>query len=165
MLSSLPSNFLHFRYPRHLVYQLLSSPSNFHLLCVCVCVCVCVCLATQLCPTLCDPMDCSLPGCSLWGFSRQEYWSLLPWPPPVDLPNPGIKLGSPALQTDFTSWATKEALPLLYLNKIQYEFYCSYVVFSSLFWRSIILNYHLTISLRTICSEWGSLCPLRLWDL
>ena len=60
----------------------------------------------------------------------------------------------------FTHWATKEALPFLYLNKTQYEFYCSYVVFSSLFWRSFILNCHLTISLRTICSEWGSLKAL-----
>ena len=34
------------------------------------------------------------------GFSRQEYWSGLPFPSPGDLPNPGIKPGSPALQTD-----------------------------------------------------------------
>ena len=34
------------------------------------------------------------------GFSRQEYWSRLPFPSPGDLPNPGIELGSPALQTD-----------------------------------------------------------------
>ena len=34
------------------------------------------------------------------GFSRQEYWSRLPFPPPRDLPNPGIKLRSPALQAD-----------------------------------------------------------------
>jgi len=32
------------------------------------------------------------------GFSRQEYWSGLPFPSPRDLPNPGIKPGSPALQ-------------------------------------------------------------------
>ena len=32
------------------------------------------------------------------GFSRQEYWSGLPVPSPGDLPNPGIKPGSPALQ-------------------------------------------------------------------
>ena len=35
-----------------------------------------------------------------WEFSRQEYWSQLPCPPPGDLPNPGIKLRSPALQAD-----------------------------------------------------------------
>ena len=34
------------------------------------------------------------------GFSRQEYWSGLPFPPPGDLPNPGIEPRSPALQTD-----------------------------------------------------------------
>ena len=34
------------------------------------------------------------------GFSRQEYWSRLPWPSPRDLSDPGIKPGSPALQAD-----------------------------------------------------------------
>ena len=48
------------------------------------------------------------------GFPRQEYWSGLPCPPPGDLPKPGIKLRSPALQAVsctasgfFTNWATK----------------------------------------------------------
>ena len=34
------------------------------------------------------------------GFSRQEYWSGLPFPSPGDLPNPGIEPRSPALPTD-----------------------------------------------------------------
>ena len=34
------------------------------------------------------------------GFSRQEYWSGLPFPSPGDLPDPGIKPGFPALQVD-----------------------------------------------------------------
>ena len=34
------------------------------------------------------------------GFSRQEYWSGLPCPPPGDLPNPGIKSRSLTLQAD-----------------------------------------------------------------
>ena len=34
------------------------------------------------------------------GFSRQEYWSGLPRPPPGDLPSPGIEPRSPALQAD-----------------------------------------------------------------
>ena len=37
------------------------------------------------------------------GFSRQEYWSGLPFPSPGDLPDPGIELGSPALQADATA--------------------------------------------------------------
>ena len=34
------------------------------------------------------------------GFSRQKYWSGLPFPSPGDLPNPGIEPGSPALEAD-----------------------------------------------------------------
>ena len=37
------------------------------------------------------------------GFSRQEYWSALLFPPPGDLPDPGIKPRSPALQADSLS--------------------------------------------------------------
>ena len=60
-----------------------------------------MCLATQSCQTLCDPLNCSLPGSSgSWGFSRQEYWSVLPWPPPGDLPKSRIKPRSPTLQAD-----------------------------------------------------------------
>ena len=34
------------------------------------------------------------------GFSRQEHWNVLPFPSPGDLPDPGIKPGSPELQAD-----------------------------------------------------------------
>ena len=53
----------------------------------------------QSSPTLCDPKDYSLPGASVHGrFTRQEYWSGLPCPPPGDLPNLGIEPMFPALQ-------------------------------------------------------------------
>ena len=61
----------------------------------------CVCCA-QSCPH-CDPMDCSPPGSPIRGFFRQGYWSGLPFPPPGDLPDPGLKPASPlspALQVD-----------------------------------------------------------------
>ena len=45
-------------------------------------------------------MDYSLPGSSVHGFSRREYWSGLPFPSPGDLPDPGIEPSSPALQAD-----------------------------------------------------------------
>ena len=57
-------------------------------------------LVTQLCPTLCDPMDCSPPVSSVMRFSRQGYWSTLPFPSPGDIPNPGIEPRSPTLQAD-----------------------------------------------------------------
>ena len=42
-------------------------------------------------------MDCNLPEETGMRFSMQEYWSGLPFPSAGDLPNPGIKTGSPAL--------------------------------------------------------------------
>ena len=59
-------------------------------------VCCCLCSVTQSGPTLCDPRAPTRLLCP-WGFSRQEYWSGLPCPPPGDLPNPGIEPRSPAL--------------------------------------------------------------------
>ena len=54
----------------------------------------------QSCPTLCDPWTVACQAPQSMEFSRQEYWSELPFPSPEDLPNPGIKPGSPALQVD-----------------------------------------------------------------
>ena len=47
-----------------------------------------------------DPMDCSPSGFSVHGIPRQAYWSELPFSSPEDLPDPGIKPGSPAWQVD-----------------------------------------------------------------
>ena len=64
----------------------------------------------QSCLTLCDPMDCSLPGSLSMGFSGQEYQSGLPFPSPGNVPNPGIKPSSPTLAGRFfTTSATWEA--------------------------------------------------------
>ena len=43
------------------------------------------------------------------GFSRQEYWSGLPFPPPGDLPDPGTEAVSCIAGRFFTDWATREA--------------------------------------------------------
>ena len=53
-----------------------------------------VVLDSQSCPTLCYPLDCSLQASLSVGFSRREYWSGLPCPPPGDLPDPGIESAS-----------------------------------------------------------------------
>ena len=42
-------------------------------------------------------MDYGLPGFSVHGILQAEYWSGLPFPPPGDLPDPGMEPGSPAL--------------------------------------------------------------------
>ena len=54
-----------------------------------------MCLVTKSCLTLCDPMHCSLPVPLFMAFLRQEYWSVLPFPSPGDLPNPGAKPAHP----------------------------------------------------------------------
>ena len=76
------------------------------------------CEVTQSCPTRCDPMDSSLhqapPSIR---FSRQEYWSGLPFPSPGNLLNPGIEPRSPTLQADTTVWATREA-PILFKMRL-----------------------------------------------
>ena len=51
-------------------------------------------------PTLCEPWTVAWQAPPSMGFSRQEYWSGLPFPSPGDLPNPGIKPRSPELQAD-----------------------------------------------------------------
>ena len=55
-------------------------------------------LLTKLCLTLVTPWAVACQDPLSMGFSRQEYWSGLPFPSPGDLPNPRIKPGSPALQ-------------------------------------------------------------------
>ena len=56
-------------------------------------------VCAQSCVTLCNPMDCSPPGASVWNSSRQESWSGLPFPTPGDLPGPGVEPVSLASST------------------------------------------------------------------
>ena len=57
-------------------------------------------LVAKSCPTLGTPWAVAHQAPLSMGFSRQEYWSGLPFPSPGDLPNPGIEPKSPALQAD-----------------------------------------------------------------
>ena len=59
---------------------------------------------SQSCPTLSDPMNCSLPGSSIHGFSRQEYWSGVPLPSPKAL------------------YSTPETTIILYISYISRKF-------------------------------------------
>ena len=74
-------------------------------------------------PTLCNPVGCSPPGSFVYGilqalsvgFSRQEYWSELPFSSSADLPESGFKLVSPALAGGFfTSKAPGKLFLLFY---------------------------------------------------
>ena len=58
-------------------------------------------LVTKSCLTLATPWTVASQAPLPTGFSRQEYWSGLPFPSLGDLPNPGIEHESPALQAGF----------------------------------------------------------------
>ena len=57
-------------------------------------------IATKSCQTLATPRNVAYQDPLSVGFSRQEYWSGLPFPSPGDFPNPGTEPRSPALQAD-----------------------------------------------------------------
>ena len=68
-----------------------------------------VCLVAKSCLTLVTPWTVARQAPLSMGFSRQAYWSGLPFPSPGDLPDPGIEPRSPALQAD--------SLPTEYLRE------------------------------------------------
>ena len=57
-------------------------------------------LVVKLCPTLVTPWTVACKAPLSMGFSRQEYFSGLPFPSPEDLPSLGTEPRSPALQAD-----------------------------------------------------------------
>ena len=57
-------------------------------------------LVAKSCPALATPWTVACQALLSMGFSRQEYWSGLPFPSPGNLPDPGIKPRSSALQAD-----------------------------------------------------------------
>ena len=57
-------------------------------------------LVAGLCPTLCDPVDCGLPGSSIHGILQARILEWVTIPSLEDFPNSGIEPGFPALQGD-----------------------------------------------------------------
>ena len=63
---------------------------------VCVCVHVCANVHTVMSDSFVTPWTVAHQASLSIGFSRQACWSVLPFPPPGDLPNPGVKPEAPA---------------------------------------------------------------------
>ena len=62
---------------------------------------LCCCIVTKSCPILATPWTVAPQASLSMRFSRQEYWSRLPFASPGDLPDSGIKLASLALAGRF----------------------------------------------------------------
>ena len=72
----------------------------------------------QLCSILCDPWTIAHQAALSMGFSRQDYWSGLPFSPPGDLSNPKIEPGSPVspiLHTDSLLTEPSGKPPFIYI--------------------------------------------------
>ena len=82
-------------------------------------------LVTESCLTVVTPWTVACQAPHSMGFSRQEYWSGLPFPIPLDLPDPGIKptsLTSPALRGRFVT-TVPPGKPIYLLNRDNYTFF------------------------------------------
>ena len=73
-----------------------------------------LCCCADLCPNLWPHGPWPARLLCPWRFSRQEYWSGLPFPPPGDIPDPGIKPVSPALAGRFFTTEPPRK-PILYI--------------------------------------------------
>ena len=79
-----------------------------------MCVCVCVCESLSCVRLFVTPWTVAHQVSLSIGFSRQEYWSGLPFLSPGYLPDPGIEPWSPALQADSLPFELQEVL-ILYM--------------------------------------------------
>ena len=124
---------------------------------------VSMCSVTQSHLTLCNSMDYSLPGSSVHEFSRQEYWSRLPFPPPGGLPDPGIELKSPvspALAGRFFTTAFIFSISLLILGIVclfQMVLICTVIITNDvdhlfIYWLAICMCSLENLSIQVLCS-------------
>ena len=79
-------------------------------------------LITKLCLTLAIPQTVAHQASLFMGFPRQEYWSGLPFPSAGDLPHPGIKPRSTALQADSLLTELRGKL----INRLNELFSCNF---------------------------------------
>ena len=94
-----------------LIISIFSEPK--HHLCVCVCVCVYVCELLTCVQLLATPWIVACQALLSVGFSRQEYWKGLPFPPSGYLPRPGI-------ETRLLHWQV-DSLPLCHLGSPKFN--------------------------------------------
>ena len=133
-------------------------------------------LIAQLCLTLCDPMDCNLPGSSVHGILRArilEWVAMKPSPPPGDLPDPVVKLMSlmyPALAGGFFTTRRHLGSPICWLetqkdeNEISFGWVLSWIQY----WNFSALTtpaHQVSWGLASICFwDLGKILTSKVWS-
>ena len=113
-------------------------------ICVLVCVCVCVCSQCSVVSDSAAPWTEACQAPLSMGFSRQEYWSGLPFPDPEDLPNP-VSPVSPALAGAFFTTAAPGKPICMCID-------------------TYVFNHYLQISNKTVTKKTLSwLCKHKIW--
>ena len=109
------------------------------------------------------PMDCRLPDSSVMGFSRQEYWSGLPFLSPVDLLNAiqSVSPASPTLVGRFFTWVTWEALGPFDLTS-NHDFF--FLIFQC-FKLNLNSKNRQSIFLNDICIHTSKILHFKLYNL
>ena len=95
----------------------------------------------QLCLTLCNPRDCSLPGSSAQGTLQARMLERVAVPPP-GISRPGIEPGCPSLQAD----SLPSEPPGTFLSRLYtYLVHCVYYVYKSFSQKVFVIPYFLSL--------------------
>ena len=106
-----------------------------------------------------------------WDFSRQEYWSGVPFPSPGDLPDSGIEPGSPASQADAllseppgkSQYQYKILQCTLHVIFLKYDTFLEHDIFFLLYFMQELKPQHLTSNaMRFVGKRWIMLLPFRV---
>ena len=89
---------------------------------------MCMCVLSR-----CDPMDYSPPGFSIKGIFQERILNGVPFPPPRDLPDPGIKPESPAFAGGFFTTEPPGKPPSKFLGRHKFcescsEYFCEITI-------------------------------------
>ena len=107
-------------------------------------------LVAQSCLTLCNLMDCSPPGTWSMRFSREGYWSGLPFPFPGIFPTQGLKLGLLHCR-QILYWLSYKGSPYLQTSKC---LYC---------WKNSLLTYRISDQIFDTKRHWLPGCQVQGW--
>ena len=139
---------------------------------------ICICLVAKSCPTLCDPMDCSLPGSSVHGifWTRILEWVAIPFFRVSSWPRDQTYISHIANRF-FTSWATREAhfyirciyideCKILFLYRSFYNYVVSFFIFlHSLSLTSVLSNISIAIPpFLSFLFSWNVFFQLLTWN-